>query len=177
MKLGVFLLRMIVGLLFIGHGMQKLAGWFGGPGLDGTAGFFESLGLRPAKVHATAAGVSETAGGALLASGLYTPVAAALVTGTMATAIDRVHWKNGIWVSDGGYEFNLVMIAAVFALADVGPGPWSLDHLRGRERHGVWWALAALGAGIVGSRATLAWAAAQAPPPDEAAPSAASAAA
>ena len=80
MKLGLALLRSIIGVLFMGHGLQKLAGWFGGHGLDGTGQFFESLGLRPGRRHATAAGAAETAGGALLAAGLLTPLGATLIT-------------------------------------------------------------------------------------------------
>src|SRR5947209_4331600 len=128
MKLGLTALRLVVGGLFAGHGAQKLFGWFGGHGLEGTGHFFESLGLRPGRRHATAAGATEAGGGALLALGLLTPAAAAGLIGTMFTAIRKVHGPKGPWVTDGGYEYNLVLIAAVIALADVGPGDWSLDH-------------------------------------------------
>jgi putative oxidoreductase len=122
MRLGTSLLRTVVGALFIGHGLQKLAGWFGGHGLSGTAGFFEHLGLRPGKVHASAAGVAETAGGALLVAGRATPVAQMLLTGTMTTAVEKVHWQKGIWSTDGGFEYNAVLVAAAFAItADESP--------------------------------------------------------
>jgi putative oxidoreductase len=128
MKLGLTLLRMIVGALFFGHGTQKLFGWFGGHGLDGTAGFFEGkLGLKPGKRHATLAGASEAIGGALLTIGALTPVAAGLITGTMITAIRKVHAPNGPWVTQGGYEYNAVLIAAVLALTADGPGRPSVD--------------------------------------------------
>src|SRR3982751_6385146 len=102
MNLGKLALRGIVGPLFVGHGTQKLFGWFGGHGLEGTAGFFEQgLGLRPGKRHATAAG---------------------MIIGTMVTAIRKVHAPKGPWVTEGGYEYNAVLIAAIFALAESGPG-------------------------------------------------------
>jgi putative oxidoreductase len=151
MKIGRLLLRTVVGGLFVGHGTQKLFGWFGGSGLDTTAQGFEHLGLRPGKPNAIAAGAAEAGGGALLALGLETPFAASVLTATMLTAIHRVHAKNGPWVTNGGYEYNLVLIAAALALAEVGPGPLSLDAARGRERSGSHWALAALAAGAVGA--------------------------
>src|SRR5690348_10539195 len=98
MSFGIAILRAVVGGLFIGHGLQKLLGKFGGHGLDGTAGFFESLGLRPGKVHATAAGAAEAGGGALLLAGAATPVGAAAVTGVMTVAIKTVHAPKGPWV-------------------------------------------------------------------------------
>jgi putative oxidoreductase len=151
MKVGLTLLRAVVGVLFFGHGTQKLFGWFGGHGLEGTAGFFESIGLKPGRKHATAAGAAEAGGGALLALGFLTPAAAASVIGVMSTAIRKVHAKNGPWVSDGGYEYNLALIAVMVALADVGPGDLSLDHALGIEVKGPLVALLALAAGIGGA--------------------------
>jgi putative oxidoreductase len=158
MELGLAFLRAVVGGLFMGHGLQKLAGWFGGHGLEGTGKAFESMGLRPGRLHAAAAGASETAGGALIATGLLTPVGASLLSGTMVTAIRKVHAANGPWASNGGYEYNLVLLAVVFALADVGPGRWSLDEALGSRRAGPGWALAQLAAGAVGSAAVVAMA-------------------
>jgi putative oxidoreductase len=155
-KLGIALLRSIVGVLFMGHGLQKLVGWFGGHGLQGTGAAFESMGLRPGKAHAAAAGTSETVGGALLAGGLLTPLGASLLSGTMLTAIRKVHLANGVWASNGGYEYNLVLLAIVFALTDLGPGEWSLDRVLGTRRSGPSWALAQLAAGAVGSVAAVA---------------------
>jgi putative oxidoreductase len=151
MRIARFAARTIIGGLFIGHGTQKLAGWFGGPGLEGAAAGFESMGLRPGKRNAIAAGVSETGGGALLALGAATPLAGAALIGTMITAIRTVHWKNGPWAANGGYEYNLVLIAAVATLVEAGPGCLSLDRARGHERKGVGWALAAVAAGVAGS--------------------------
>jgi putative oxidoreductase len=139
----------VIGGLFIGHGLQKLLGKFGGHGLEGTAGFFEQLGLKPGKVHATAAGVAETGGGALLLAGAATPLAASALTGTMTMAIHKVHAPKGPWVTEGGYEYNAVLIAAVFAITAAGPGSLSID----RRQWGTAWALAELAAGVGGALA------------------------
>jgi len=151
MDIGRTSLRIVVGSLFVGHGTQKLFGWFGGHGLDGTGGFFESLGLRPGKRHATAAGAAESIGGALLALGALTPVAAGLITGTMITAIRKVHAPKGPWVTEGGYEYNLALIAAMAAITETGPGSPSVDAklLPGLKGKGL--ALATLGAAVAGS--------------------------
>jgi putative oxidoreductase len=149
MSFGIAILRAVVGGLFIGHGLQKLLGKFGGHGLEGTAGFFEQLGLRPGKVHATAAGVAEAGGGALLVMGAATPMAASAITGTMTMAIHKVHAPKGPWVTEGGYEYNLVLMAAVFAITAEGPGSFSVD----RRKWGTAWALAELAAGVGGALA------------------------
>jgi putative oxidoreductase len=151
MKLGLALLRATIGGLFIGHGTQKLFGWFGGHGPDATGQAFEGMGLAPGKQAAIAGGAAEAGGGALLALGLFTPTAGAALTGTMATAVATAHKDNGPWVSDGGWEYNLVLAAAVFAIVDAGPGALSLDAARGRERWGAGWALAQLGAALAGA--------------------------
>ncbi len=151
MKLGRLLLRVTVGGLFVGHGTQKLFGWFGGHGLDATANMFDSIGMRPGNRNAIAAGVAEAGGGAALAAGFATPLAAATLTSVMLTAINRVHLKNGPWITNGGYEYNLVLIAAVLALAEVGPGELSLDHALGQERTGPGWAVLALALGVAGA--------------------------
>jgi putative oxidoreductase len=152
MDFGRFILRGVVGPLFVGHGTQKLFGWFDGHGPDGTGGFFESLGLRPGKRHATAAGWAETAGGALLTLGAFTPLAQTLITGVMTTAIRKVHAQNGPWVTQNGFEYNLTLMAATAALTEAGPGRPSLDEaLFGDGLKGKGWALAALAAGVAGS--------------------------
>jgi putative oxidoreductase len=179
MKLGRLLLRLIVGGYFVGHGTQKLFGWFGGHGLEGTGQFFEgSLGLRPGKHHALAAGLSEAGGGALVVLGAATPLASAVLIATMLTAIHRVHLKNGPWVSDGGYEYNLVLIAAALALAETGPGSPSID---GDKTYGSKGALLALLLGAAGAAGAHAYAESQpapeAPPAPAPAPDTATAAA
>jgi putative oxidoreductase len=161
MKIGALLLRLVVGGLFVGHGTQKLFGWFGGHGLDATAQGFEQLGLRPGRPNAIAAGTAEAGGGALLALGLETPLAASVLIATMLTAIHRVHATKGPWLTNGGYEYNLVLIAAALALVEAGPGALSLDGARGRERSGAGWALAALAVGALGAIGSYAAAAAQ----------------
>jgi putative oxidoreductase len=140
--------RLLIGGLFIGHGTQKLFGWFGGPGRAGTEGMMESLGMRPAKVHALAAGVTETVGGSLLAMGLATPLASSALTGVMTTAIAKVHLPHGPWAANGGWEYNAVLIGAVTALAETGPGELSLDRALGIERSGPAWALGSLALGV-----------------------------
>jgi putative oxidoreductase len=149
MNLGLLALRVIVGLLFIGHGTQKLFGWFGGPGLETTGGFFEQLGLPHGKRQAALAGLAEAGSGLLLALGLLTPLATAMVTATMLVAVAKVHFAKGLWNTNGGYEFNLVLAAAAFAVAAIGAGKWSLDHLLKLHVAGTGWGLAALGAGLL----------------------------
>jgi putative oxidoreductase len=151
MRLGRTLLRTTIGTLFIGHGLQKLAGWFGGAGLSATAGGFEKMGMRPGKAHAAAAGVAEAGGGALLITGAANPLAGAMLTGVMTTAVEKVHFKNGIWVTKGGFEYNLVLVAALFALT--------------AEEDGLGWALGQLAAGVAGGLAV-----SRLPAPEDVAP-------
>jgi putative oxidoreductase len=167
MKLSILLLRLLIGGLFVGHGTQKLFGWFGGHGLEGTGGFFEGLGLKPGKANAIVAGAGEAGGGALLAAGLATPVAGAAITGAMTSAIRHVHAPKGPWVSEGGWEYNAVVIASTLAIVEVGPGPASLDRLLGTERSGTRWALAAAAAGAGGSFAVSEYAKRNAQPAEQ----------
>ena len=155
MKLFILVIRLVLGGLFVGHGAQKLFGWFGGFGPDGTGGWLESLGVKPGKQNAMAAGASEMGGGALLAAGLATPAAAAAIIGVMATAIRTVHQPNGPWVTENGWEYPAVIIATVLAITEAGPGPVSLDAALGSEHSGTGWALAALVAGVGGSAVLL----------------------
>jgi putative oxidoreductase len=150
MELGLLVLRVVIGALFIGHGTQKLFGLFGGHGVTGTAGFFDSIGLRPARLHAVAAGVAETTGGLLLVLGLLTPLAALLLTAVMTAAIVTVHLRNGLWATENGIEYPLVLVAAAFAVAAVGAGDWSLDNALGLDVAGAGWALGAFGIGVLG---------------------------
>jgi putative oxidoreductase len=144
-------MRGLIGALFVGHGTQKLFGWFDGPGLDGTSGMMEKLGMRPPRRHAVLAGAAEAGGGALLALGAMTPLATMLLTGSMTTAIRKVHGPKGPWITGGGWEYNAVLIAALTALADHGPGRPSVDSAAFPRLHGTGWALASLGAGVAGS--------------------------
>src|SRR4051812_49719822 len=156
MSVGRLGARLLIGGLFIGHGTQKIFGWFGGPGRAGTEAMMEHIDMRPAKVHALLAGTTETVGGTLLAAGLATPLASAALTGVMTTAIKKVHLPNGPWAANGGWEYNAVLIGAVTALAETGPGTLSLDHLLGTERSGPAWALAALATGVGTAALTMA---------------------
>jgi putative oxidoreductase len=151
MTLGRLIARVAIGGLFVGHGTQKLFGWFGGPGVDGASRMMRKLGLHPPRRNAVAAGAAETTAGVLLALGALTPVAGALVTSTMVTAIRKVHGPNGPWIQQSGYEYNLVLIAAMAALVEGGPGSPSVDRLLGIEKKGTGWALAAIAAGAAGS--------------------------
>jgi putative oxidoreductase len=167
MRFALFLLRAVIGVLFIGHGAQKVLGKFGGYGPEGTGQFFDSIGLKPGKAMAMAAGGTEMGGGALLTLGLATPAATAGLTSVMAAAVWTVHKPKGVWVTDGGYEYNLVMTAALFTLAAAGPGALSLDEALGSERTGLGWALLQLLVGLGGAAAiiTSGQGAGEAPPP------------
>jgi putative oxidoreductase len=164
MASGRLILRATVGGLMMGHGLQKLNGSFGGPGLEGTEQAMGGLGLHPAKQQALAAALSETVGGALTAAGFLSPLGPAMIAGTMAVAIHKVHAKNGVWVTNGGYEYNLTLIAAAFALASEGPGPLSLDGLLRKQRSGFRWGVASLILAAGGAAATVALANRFAPP-------------
>ena len=155
MNTALLILRIVVGCLFAGHGAQKLFGWFGGNGLRKTGGFFESIGFRPGMPFAFLAGAAELGGGLLVALGLLTPVAALLLAGVMASAIAAVHWRKGLWNTNGGIEFPLVLATVAFAVAAIGPGRYSLDRALGIDWHGLWWALGAVGLGALGGLASL----------------------
>lgn len=155
MKVGSLILRLAVGGLFVGHGLQKLRGSFDGPGLEGTEQMMESLELHPARRNALAAAVTETAGGAAMVLGAATPVAAAGLIATMVTAVRKVHWSNGLWNSGGGWEFNGLLVAAATAVVADGPGPLSFDALVGRKKWGAGWAIFALVAGAAASTAVI----------------------
>jgi putative oxidoreductase len=156
MPSGRFILRVTVGGLMMGHGLQKLNGSFGGPGLQATQESMGALGLHPAKHQGLAAALSETIGGGLTAAGFLSPIGPAMITGTMLVAIKKVHLKNGVWVSQGGYEFNATLIAAALSLATAGPGIFSIDGLLRKQRIGLRYGVLALAMGLGGAAATLA---------------------
>ncbi|MEO6942762.1 MAG: DoxX family protein [Terrimesophilobacter sp.] len=147
--------RVVLGGLFIGHGTQKLFGWFGGGGLDGTEKMMDHLDLHPARQNAVLAGITEAGCGALLVAGAATPLAATGIVGTMATAIRTVHGKNGPWNSNRGWEFNAIIIASLALLVEGGPGKLSLDAAAGRARGGTGLALGVLAAGVAASTAII----------------------
>ncbi len=154
MPTGRLLLRTTVGGLLLGHGLQKLNGSFGGPGLEATEQTMGAIGLHPAKQQALAAALSETVGGALTAAGFLSPLGPAMITGTMLVAIQKVHAKNGVWVTEGGFEYNATIIAAALSLASAGPGALSIDGLFGKQRTGLRWAVLALAMAAGGAAAT-----------------------
>ena len=157
MAYGILVLRVVVGMTMAGHGLQKLLGWFDGPGPKGTEQMFRKLGFPAAAAMALLAALAET-GGLLFAVGLLTPFAALGIAIVMLNAIGSVHWKNGFWNSAGGYEFPLVMLAAAVAVAATGPGRFSADRLIGWDAtlSGLWWGIGVLAAAIVIAGLTLA---------------------
>ncbi|TLS36571.1 DoxX family protein [Pseudalkalibacillus caeni] len=129
MSIGLLLIRVVIGLTFAAHGTQKLFGWFGGHGIKGTGGFFESIGLKPGVTLAVMAGIGEVAGGVLFALGFLTPLAALLIIVPMLVAILKVHGPNGYWITQNGYEYNLMLIVIALGIALIGPGSYAVDAL------------------------------------------------
>ncbi|MFE2073484.1 DoxX family membrane protein [Streptomyces misionensis] len=148
--LGLLLLRLGTGGVLAAHGAQKLFGWFGGHGLEGTGQFMESVGYSPGKASATAAGLAEAGGGALLALGLGTPGAGAAAAGAMAGAA-AVHAPNGFFAQEGGYEHAATLGLAAAGLAVTGPGRLSLDHALGHVLDRGWMVPAALAVAAAGT--------------------------
>jgi len=124
---GLFIIRLALGAFLFAHGTQKLFGWYGGYGLDGTGGFFESVGHRPGRQMAMVAGISEAAGAALLVLGLLTPIGCAMIIGTMIVAAVSVHAQNGPWATNGGYELPVTNALVAAGLAFTGAGGFSID--------------------------------------------------
>ncbi len=124
---GLLALRVPVGIIFLAHGAQKLFGWFGGYGLEGTGGFFATLGLEPGYVLALLAGSAEFFGGLALVIGFLVRPAAAALAFTMLVAIFAVHFEGGLFLSNNGYEFALALLAASLALLFSGAGRMSVD--------------------------------------------------
>jgi putative oxidoreductase len=126
-----FIVRLAQGSLMAGHGAQKLFGSFGGPGLEGTSGFMEMLGMRPGRPWAYLAGLSEFGGGVLTALGLLNPLGPLAVIGAMSMATRRAHWGKPIWVTEGGAELPVFNIAVSTALMIREPDRYSLDRVLG----------------------------------------------
>lgn len=155
MDTGILLVRVVFGALMAAHGAQKLFGWFGGYGIAGTGGFFESLGFRPGRVFAAAAGFTEVTGGALLALGLLGPLGPAMIISVMVVAIATVHWQHGVFAQNNGMEVPLLYAVAAAGLALSGFGAYSLD-----AQLGLSWPTAvswtAIGLGVLGGLGNLA---------------------
>lgn len=125
--IGLLIIRLVVGLTFVGHGAQKLFGWFGGTGINKTGEWLESIGIKTgAKIWATLAGIFELIGGLLFATGILYWLGAIMIVIVMIDAIFTVHGKNGYWMTNGGYEYNMVLIAVVIGVALIGPGQFVL---------------------------------------------------
>ena len=148
MEYGILLLRLVVGAIFVGHGAQKLFGWFGGGGPAGTAGFFGSVGYRWPAAMALLAGLTEVGGGLLFAAGLLTPLAALGLAVVMLNAIATVVWPKGFL---GGFEFELTLLTVALAVVATGPERLSIDRALGWDDNlsGIDWASAVLAAAIV----------------------------
>jgi putative oxidoreductase len=123
--LGLLIIRLVIGITFIGHGAQKLFGWFGGYGPKGTGGWLESIGIKPGVLIAVLVGLFELVGGLLFASGVFLPIGAALIVITMLGAILKVHGPNGYWVDKGGIEYPFILITVVVGIALIGAGSYS----------------------------------------------------
>jgi putative oxidoreductase len=161
LNIAALLLRLVVGNTLIAHGWNHA---FGGGKLPGTARWFESIGIRPGRVHALAATVTELGAGVLLIFGLLTPLAAAGAVGTMVVALVANHARNGFFIFRGeGYEYVLMIIVVACAIAALGGGGWSLDNAVGFSLDG--WPGLALGAGAGGVGAALLLAASRRPGP------------
>jgi putative oxidoreductase len=154
MSYGLLLLRVVVGLAFVGHGTQKLFGWFGGYGPQGTGGFFASQGYRAGVVMAVAAGLCETVGGTLLALGFATPLAGTLLAIVMINAIGSVTLKRAFML---GSELEIAYLTIAVSLAATGPGRFSIDRAIGWDDNisGLWWGVAALVSAAIVSAVTL----------------------
>jgi putative oxidoreductase len=157
MSSGLLLLRLALGGIMAAHGAQKLFGWWGGPGLAGTAGMCSKMAYRAPFLMACTLALAEVGGGLSVAAGLLTPLGALAAVTVMINAVYLVHWAKGFFVGNGGYEFNLLIMAAALALAALGPGRFSLDHAIGWDDNisGVWWALGVAGLAVVTAFLTL----------------------
>ena len=155
MTLGLLILRLVFGMTMAAHGAQKLFGWFGGGGIGGTAAFMEQLGFRPARLQAVLAGLVEAGGGLLLAAGLFSPLAAAMMISVMLVAIVTVTLEKGFFLQNGGCEYNVAIAVAALALAFTGPGAMSLDTALGIAWFGPAWGVTALALGLLGGGAQL----------------------
>ena len=134
-SVSILILRLALGLSFVGHGAQKLFGWFGGRGFRATAqGYGQGMGMRPGWLFALLGGGGELFGGLLLALGLLTDLGAFLIAAAMVVAIAKVTGKNGYWISKSGWEYNGLIIVVCVVIALTGPGRYSLDTLFGLDR-------------------------------------------
>jgi putative oxidoreductase len=126
---GATALRIPVGIIFAAHGAQKLFGWFGGYGLEGTGQWMDSIGLAPGYLMALLAGAAEFFGGLALVAGVLVRPAAAALAVAMLVAIFSVHIGHGLFVAKNGYEYALALLAVAVALVFSGAGRGSVDRV------------------------------------------------
>jgi len=126
-NIGILLLRVTLGLTFMGHGSQKLFGWFKGGGWQGTTTMITHMGIRPVWFWTLVSSVSEFGGGLLVFLGFLSPLGSLGIIAAMLTAIIKVHWRAGFWNTNHGYEFPLINLVSALALGLTGPGAFSLD--------------------------------------------------
>jgi len=124
---GLLIIRIMVGIVFLYYGSQKLFGLFGGHGIKGTGGWFESIGVKPGIPTAFLSGLGEFVNGILMILGLFLPVAAVIITIIMAGAIVKVHGSKGFAAGGGGFEYNLMLIVVAIGLALIGPGAFAIS--------------------------------------------------
>ncbi|WP_328409921.1 DoxX family protein [Nocardia sp. NBC_00403] len=151
--IGLLLLRVVFGGLLAAHGTQKLFGWFSGYGWSKNAAVFDSMGYNPGKLFGTLAGLSELTGGLLLLLGLLTPLAAAIVLGTMINAVNTT-WSGGL-LTGKGYETALLFAVVGATIAFTGPGKFSLDSGRPWQRQGFVWGAGAVVLAVAAAVLTL----------------------
>ncbi len=150
MNIGLLILRVVFGLTLTAHSVQKLFGWFGGPGVAGTAEMMDQLGFRPPRLQAAVAGLVEGGAGLALTAGLLTPLAAAAFISVMFVATVSVHLPKGFFNQNGGFEYTLALATGALAVAFTGPGTISADAALGIDWSGFSWGIAALAIGLVG---------------------------
>jgi putative oxidoreductase len=147
---GILIVRLAIGLTFAAHGAQKVLGWWGGPGFAGWTAGIARMGLRPAPLWAAISAGVELFGGLLLALGLITPIASALLVAQSIYIIVRVHLPRGFWISGGGIEFALQLLAGSLLVVASGPGAIAIDPALGINL-GPWWRAGSLVVAIVGA--------------------------
>jgi putative oxidoreductase len=157
------MLRLTIGPMLMVHGYNKV---FGAGGLEGTTRWFDGLGLQPAHIHARLAAATELGAGSLITLGAASPLPAAAAIGLMTTAARTDHRGKGFFMFRNGWEYVGVVGAVAAAMAALGPGKYSIDHLIGRERRGLRWAVAAAALGVANATALLAASYHPTPPPE-----------
>jgi putative oxidoreductase len=155
MDTGMLLIRVVIGLLLVGHGAQHALGWFGGYGADGTGAWLEGFGFAHGRRMALLLGASEIGAGVLFGAGFLVPLAAAAIVGVALGAALTDHAGKGPWIWKNGYEYVLVLAVVALATAFAGPGAVSVDHLLGWTLAGTAWGIAAAAAGLASGSAVL----------------------